>query len=229
MGKSFKKLKDEIHELKNQLDVKNNRIAVLLLAMSALEDKVAKLSKKRVFKVKFRTTDKEKVTHRAIDGTEFDTLSEAVEHNEDLPNIECSGSIKEKMVESDTAFSSRFMPNVKFVLDPSIEEQSNIIGKGKGLVYVNTTEDGSLEIMSYDSEWFYNLAVPHVSRFVAAPELVPEGMVYDKKSDSLIEKLLNIKKVYVGYFDEVDFINEQIKQDPEKFESFLAKWSFRCK
>lgn len=77
-----------------------------------------------------------------------------------------------------------------------------------------------------------------VSIYEAFPELVPSGMVYDAESDSLvgiigqetlyIDGELKSKKI-LTQLDEVDFINDQIKVDPEKYEAMFAKMTQRIK
>ena len=90
--------------------------------------------------------------------------------------------------ESATNFSSNFMPNVKFKVRPDlIDTRVNEIG-GRIITlsgFMFTDEKG----IAWNTFDFKNLDMKQVSEYEAIPELVPEGMTYDKESDSLINSL----------------------------------------
>ena len=100
---------------------------------------------------------------------------------------------EKEVVDSSTNFSSRFMPNVKFM---ATEEQTGyifmhflnkyIIGlKDTSRCWFETDGDGNFEQIHRFSA---DCQKKEVSVFEAIPEFVPKGMVYDKSSDSLVKK-----------------------------------------
>jgi len=107
------------------------------------------------------------------------------------------GAINESMTESDVAFSSRFMPNVKFKTNGFEEEISealfpkieypNLIFEIPSYFY--TLGCGEKIVVGEFVYSFEDIPFAEVSPFEAIPELVPEGMVYDKESDSLVEEV----------------------------------------
>ena len=96
-----------------------------------------------------------------------------------------SDGIKEKMVESDVAFSSRFMPNVKFNFE---NEEGKIYKHIKDVLtsidsslfsckaYFYTDEDGNL--FNIDSFDYKKLMIKEVSIYEAIPELVPDDVAF---------------------------------------------------
>jgi len=141
-------------------------------------------------------------------------------------------SPKKEVVDAPTTFSSRFMSNVKFNAIGSIRKDfaEILIDSGRsailGLDFYKITKDGFLIAMPNKITFDYSEEI-EVSIYEAIPELVPKGMVYDKESDSLVyPRGMNPSFVPL---DEVAFINEQLLQDPEAFESFLAKAASRIK
>lgn len=100
------------------------------------------------------------------------------------------GAALKKMIENNVAFSSMFVPNVKFSLDGSEENLISVLPYAQlkaGCKYFKITS--SFEIIgAYQEIVFRNWNEKEVSIYEAIPELVPNGMVYDKESDSLVKK-----------------------------------------
>lgn len=97
--------------------------------------------------------------------------------------------ILEKMVEGDVAFSSRFMPNVKFKISGHRQElEDALLPMMMFADFGKTNSDGSFTGSTSAPELFKLWGQKEVSIYEAIPELVPEGMVYDKESDSLVKK-----------------------------------------
>jgi len=150
--------------------------------------------------------------------------------------VDTATTSEKEVIEPLTTFSSRFMPNVKFILTvddikkiyPTDTELHKICEKH---VFLNciANSDGEAFAVYGDSVLSEK---PCVSKFVAIPELIPEGMVYDKESDSLKPLLCGGFTSLINYgfannaalpLDEVDFSDK----DPELFESFLAQAASR--
>lgn len=114
--------------------------------------------------------------------------------------------LEDGVVEAPTNFSSRFMPNVKFKVDGHSEKlaEIGIYTSGKG--YIEIRHDGEMSMI-------VSSGAKIVSIYEAIPELVPDGMVYDKKSDSLIEEAFST------------MFNRS--EDKEAFEAMLSKMGHR--
>lgn len=90
---------------------------------------------------------------------------------------------------SSTNFSSRFMPNVKFSIMGNKRNMLKDIGIPLLSNYVRTAFDGSIaDICDYKTTFENWVGFEEVSIYEAMPELVPVGMFYDKKCDSLVKK-----------------------------------------
>lgn len=88
------------------------------------------------------------------------------------------------------AFSSRFMPDVKFTMRGDITKISDVISifvLQQGYLHFVTTACGE-DLLALTPSAFLNLQAKEVSIYEAIPGLVPKGMFYDKESDSLIKK-----------------------------------------
>ena len=129
----------------------------------------------------------------------------------------------EDVSEPSATFSSRFMPNVKFKIPKDIDNDllMNIILSNvpsdelnyrvkkeiklmsSGLYCLATTPNGSLRFLipdymysSFDGRRYLSdpiIKIDEVSIYEAIPDLIPDCMVYDKESDTLIyAKILNV-------------------------------------
>jgi len=99
--------------------------------------------------------------------------------------------VKEKgVVEAPTNFSSRFMPSVKFcVMGEKRKLMENALIGTFNFNYLRTNSEGVLwDGCDYQGNFDEWINQKEVSLYEAIPELVPKGMVYDKESDSLIQK-----------------------------------------
>jgi len=98
--------------------------------------------------------------------------------------------VKKEVVDAPATFSSRFMPNVKFKIIGNTVAFSSL-GIPMTCNYIRTSFNGSIVDMCnyqgrFDDEW---KDIKEVSIYEAIPELVPKGMIYNKKNDSLIKKV----------------------------------------
>jgi hypothetical protein len=125
---------------------------------------------------------------------------------------------KVKSEKKEKAFSSRFMPNVKFVLDTKNELESELVGIKGRIVYVTTDADGNLSKASDSELWFYGIDLKHVNKYEVAPELVPEGMVYDKEVDRLVLKIFTEMADYIPLKENgaVDIFSKKVYADKEE-------------
>lgn len=97
---------------------------------------------------------------------------------------------------------SRFMPNVKFRITDNVDMQAlhlPYISEKDCCFY--TDENGDYLYKSSKGA-FSHFSLHEVSYLEAIPELVPDGMVYDKESDSLIPLTEADKDNYHEIFDE---------------------------
>ena len=112
------------------------------------------------------------------------------------------------MTEGDVAFSSRFMPNVKFrydvVADKLFSELPNVFMFGGEAYYGYSTDSNGKLFDGYEDEVLYNNALfKEVSIFEAIPELVPGGMIYDPVTDKLVKKVC-VNQMHQGEFCDCD-------------------------
>jgi hypothetical protein len=95
-----------------------------------------------------------------------------------------------KKQEDEKGFSSRFMPNVKFKIKGDITKRADVFDismLSDGLFWALTDTKGS-KIFHIPRLIFDYCTYREVSIYEAIPELVPDGMVYDRESDSLVRK-----------------------------------------
>lgn len=211
MGKSYRELKKKIAEQNDLLNVRDNRIAALLVANAALKAKAEKLDK-RVLKLPFMQEANHALfcaEHKEVakeSNTKFPnsvkmTAEEWMEKNvcstfdylfpfqkAILKSLDdAQAEVDEKSIEKKSdGFSSRFMSNVKFKAPSEFISFSNILDINEAWSYYKTSADGeSLIGSNLDIHKAINLR--EVNYTEAIPELVPEGMVYNKESDSLVQ------------------------------------------
>jgi deoxyribonuclease (pyrimidine dimer) len=106
---------------------------------------------------------------------------------------QCSFYESKKVIgDPSTNFSSRFMPNVKFQAPvngyPSID-YLEFLTPYYGCYYTSKTGDSIICVdggRHFDFEVFEKLDKKQVSIYEAIPELIPEGMRYDKELDKLV-------------------------------------------
>jgi len=159
MSRSYRQLKNQIVDLKNILDAKNGKIAVLMIANEKLEANIDYLEKEIVDSA--TTSEKE-------------------------------------VVEPSTTFSSRFMPNVKFKFISHFKEVRKILIEvfppdchhmipsiERDCFFLCTNSAGKI-VEPYSDIMDTKFNLKEVSIYEAIPELVPDGMVYDKESDSIV-------------------------------------------
>lgn len=117
------------------------------------------------------------------------------------------------VIDNTTTFSSRFMPNVKFcIMGDKREKLEKLLNFEYPYNYIATSDDGSFhKVCDYQGK-FEEWDEKEVSIYEAIPELVPDGMVYDKDSDSLIP---SPKK-----WGRVDNGKNYIAPDGEAFDTF---------
>lgn len=124
-------------------------------------------------------------------------------------------------------FESRFIANVKFVITPeNSAELIEIVGYDKLYSYYGgcTNSDGSLisllctnkEIQLYELQ-----TLKEVSIYEAIPELIPDGMRYNKELDKLVPNLISAADEYCSgikvEFEKVaDYTKENISCKNEK-------------
>jgi len=153
---------------------------------------------------------------------------------------ECQYKPNDNKAVHPNVFSSRFMPNVKFrvPVDKFIYNQLHAISPT--LTEYNefgTDKFGHIVLGGSSTEYYktYNIHgidLPEVSIYEAIPELVPDGMFYDKKSDSLIEK--EIVDTSTNFSTDeliklaIDGLEKGKKQCEESLEVFLSKLSHRA-
>ncbi len=126
-------------------------------------------------------------------------------------------------------FESRFMPNVCFDKDENDLYVLNTIGIYSGAKTFYTTCCGTRIVPVNDQSLI--ISFPKVSIYEAIPELVPDGMRYNKELDKLVPDVIEDKKsVTDEYFTGIDLkkeiINERengfIKADLEKLDFSLV-------
>lgn len=143
---------------------------------------------------------------------------------------------KKDVVEPSTTFSSRFMPNVKFIDVSGLGYINSFCGeilniKPGGVKAFATGSQGDIHHIN-SIKIFESLKMEEVDFHEAMPELVPDGMVYDKDSDSLVEKEKQLPRGNNPVFvclDEFAFYKREIARDPEAYEAFLSKALSRTK
>jgi len=162
--KSLHKLRRKLSDKSRALELLKNKYVSLLVENDKLKEELKESAMSKNFKIPF------------IKETKHELF--CLEHQ--------VASMSEKdVVEAPTNFSSRFMPNVKFkVIGNSVAFSS--LKFPMMCNYIRTAFDGSIVEMCdyqgrFDDDWS---EVKEVSIYEAIPELVPDGMVYDKESDT---------------------------------------------
>ena len=166
------------------IELLSDKVEELLVENEKLRDELIVASQRGSFSIPFVKEVKHALLevdkkHIALDGAGFDTLTELLEYNDKFFS-------KKDIVDSSTNFSSRFMPNVKFVITEDqyshLPEADPRLFMGKSM-YGETDVDGEEYILYETKPLGFNRVV---SIYEAIPELVPDGMFYDKNHDGLI-------------------------------------------
>ena len=117
---------------------------------------------------------------------------------------------KKEVVKVAASFSSRFMPNVKFSYSGVLDYSKKPYTFDRKLIkttYMMTSPSGELLLrFSNKPHYLDSIDLREVSIYEAIPEIVPEGMRYDKESDSLVPDVLHgidmsVKDLVASYFD----------------------------
>lgn len=225
MGDSYRKMKRENEvlvsenaHLKNWVGILTKNIQLLEKEIDAAKngesrEKCIPLGNRRIIIYQSNIKDDSRGSHQFFSEGD-DEATEAF----NTKKLFFASKKKKGVVEPSTNFSSRFMPNVKF----------HIMGKFSSLVkdivpenhwnYLATDGYGDIVFRcdyqhTYDHKWKQK----EVSAYEAIPELVPKGMYYDKKSDSLIKKTCS-NQMCQGEFCGCDEESGSLKHhiDPEK-------------
>lgn len=126
--------------------------------------------------------------------------------DKEILNLETTiEKMRRPIVDASTNFSSRLMPNVKFRIN---FEQSKLFDFGmKFPKYATTSSDGmKLTLVCAENErstWAY-VDLPEVSIYEAMPEIIAEGMRYNKELSKLVPDVLHIPKTE-GLYDQAIF------------------------
>jgi len=101
------------------------------------------------------------------------------------------------------------MPNVLFVADSPFRVDNKSYKDG----FYYTDEEGAEILKSLSIEYTLALAsgFKEVPIYEAIPELVPDGMVYDKESDSLIKPRITVLDRGDGF---IDMLEDELKKRP---------------
>ncbi len=140
--------------------------------------------------------------------------------------VDATTTSKDEIVEPLTTFSSRFMPNAVFEAKDDMSSISDVLDtsvfrNGYTHFKVNNTGDNFSVLTPIE---FKYIRIKKVSIYEAIPELVPDGMVYYKESDSLVQKTCDNPMCSgedcmcgdVPLVSADDFVN-----DPEAFEEVI--------
>ncbi len=204
MGKTYKELKKKIGQLRFENSFLTFKVEKVLLENGRVKREL-QVSNARIVELA-------QEIELLRNGLPFaDEAKEALK-DADFFTEKVGKPILEKMVEGDVAFSSRFMPNVKFKISGHRQELHD--AKLPMMMFADfgkVENDGSFTGSASAPELFESWREKEVSIYEAIPELVPDGMVYDKESDSLCY----ISKKYIRnamVFEDEEFVNELYKE-----------------
>ena len=121
-------------------------------------------------------------------------------------------------------FKSRFMPNIKFKFKGDITKISDIIDAkmlSNGLLYAITNSKGNA-IFHIPDICFDFCILKEVSIYEAIPELIPDGIRYNKELDKLVPDVISASDEYcsgikVEFEKVVDYTEEKIKKRENGF------------
>lgn len=123
-------------------------------------------------------------------------------------------------------FQSRFMPNVKFFMPNHLQDKWCSIFYNKNeskykLPFWATSKDG--DFIYHNGNYYGDylaLKMKEVSVYEAIPELIPDGMRYNKDLDKLVPNIIENEKVKKVITDEKFYITD-IPMDKAKLEKLI--------
>jgi len=183
------KLRKRIAEKSAEAEMFKNKYGNALAENLKLKEELLKANKKKSFGIPF------------VEETKHELF--CVEHAE---------VGKKAIEEASTNFSSRFMPNVKFRAPVEFSLFSDVLDLNEAYHYYKTNDEGDFFVACENLEIYSACENQEVHYLEAVPELVPEGMVYDKESDSLIENLgygVSKAEPFFGWVDNLSNAKEQ--------------------
>ena len=93
-------------------------------------------------------------------------------------------------------FESRFMPSCKFSIMGKNREIFNSLDIPLIHNYIRTSISGEIAALCDYQTWFEGWEEKEVSIYEAIPELIPDGMRYNKELDKLVPDVISVSKEY---------------------------------
>ena len=242
----LKILQKKIKVLEALLDSSDKRCLMFSYAVDIYRDENDKLKEEleKLYVEKSVTIPFIAETKVSLNGAEKEIVDAPMEQDEngcffcdetvEFREIEIKAAIKrmneKEAVDAPISFSSRFMANVKFKIPVGID-----LGRMYGLEgsFGAWSKDGLICSPILDIQEYNLTDFKEVNYLESMPELVPDGMVYDKDSDSLVEETKDngekFSAIDGSFFDTAEEANSHdfitFMNDPDKLKSFLAKKS----
>jgi len=189
------------------------------------KDELTKISKRVSVKTLLTFPEVFKRANYLMSTTPISQIEEALMKRyteEEKEVVEPSTTSEKPIVDAPTNFSSRFMPNVKFSI-LSTKNRNLFLSLGFPMMcnYIRTAFNGDIvDMCDYEGTFDKWADSTEVSIYEAIPELVPDGMVYDKEKGELVQKTCS-NQMCQGEFCCCD--------DEDMIESYVAKMAHRAK
>lgn len=118
-------------------------------------------------------------------------------------------------------FESRFMPSCKFSIVGKNREIFNSLNIPLIHNYIRTSINGEIAALCDSQTWFEDWEEKEVPIYEAIPELIPEGMRYNKELDKLVPDVISASNEYCSgikvELEKVVDYSEQILQRENGF------------
>ena len=110
-------------------------------------------------------------------------------------------------------FESRFMPSCKFSIMGKNREIFNSLDIPLIHNYIRTSISGEIAALCDYQTWFKGWEEKEVSIYEAIPELIPDGMRYNKELDKLVPDVINVEFEKVKFDDFADNYEQILKRE----------------